>query len=40
MTTPNITTENLVYCLVRIVWERYDNSDKQLTNRFIIIILF
>ena len=36
MTTPNITTENLVYCLVRIVWERYDNSDKQLTNRFII----
>ena len=36
MTTPNITMENLVYCLVRIVWERYDNSDKQLTNRYII----
>lgn len=35
-TTPNITKEHLVYCLIRVVLEHYDNKDKELTNQYII----
>ena len=34
-TTPNITKEHLVYCLIRVVLEHYDNKDKELTNQYI-----